>query len=210
MIYAYDKVYLNNVQRLMGAMFQYVVYDCKLSLTEFYERFLESTYSDKIAYGDILTLTGKTGAEIAIEVMEINNNDIVYSGCYTKKSQEYWAGWALAYYQWYCGKSLKIIQQEVPLEQIIELYNPFHEMDITQFVDKMRDLSQRSRMVSYLKKYRELAGLSQSELSRITDIPVKSIQQYEQRRKDINKAQVETVIKLARALCCNVEDLLEM
>lgn len=51
-------------------------------------------------------------------------------------------------------------------------------MDITQFVDKMRDLSQRSRMVSYLKKYRELAGLSQSEL--------------------------------ARALCCNVEDLLEM
>jgi DNA-binding Xre family transcriptional regulator len=32
---------------------------------------------------------------------------------------------------------------------------------------------------------------------------------YEQREKDINKAQVHIVIKIARALNCNIEDLIE-
>lgn len=70
-------------------------------------------------------------------------------------------------------------------------------MDIMQFVDKMQEISKKRRLVTYLKKYREMSGLSQSELSRITNVPVKTIQQYEQKRKDINKAQVETVVKLA-------------
>ena len=35
------------------------------------------------------------------------------------------------------------------------------------------------------------ARLSQSQLAEETGIPVKTIQQYEQRRKDINKAQAE-------------------
>lgn len=38
---------------------------------------------------------------------------------------------------------------------------------------------------------------------------LRSIQMYEQRRNDINKAQVETLYKLARVLGCNIEDLLE-
>ena len=43
----------------------------------------------------------------------------------------------------------------------------------------------------------------------ISGVPVRSIQQYEQRRKDLNKAAAETVAALARALFCSVEDLLE-
>lgn len=56
---------------------------------------------------------------------------------------------------------------------------------------------------------RTLAGLSQSELAGQADVPVRTIQQYEQRQKDINKAQAETLLRLARALNCNVEDLME-
>ena len=41
-------------------------------------------------------------------------------------------------------------------------------------------------------------------------IAIKTIQQYEQGRKDINKAQAEYVIKLAQVLCCNPVDLLEI
>jgi hypothetical protein len=32
---------------------------------------------------------------------------------------------------------------------------------------------------------------------------------YEQRQKDINKAQVQTVMRMARVLGCRMEDLLE-
>ena len=41
------------------------------------------------------------------------------------------------------------------------------------------------------------------------DIPLKTIQQYEQRQKNINKARAEYVIRLSRVLQCEPEDLLE-
>ena len=55
----------------------------------------------------------------------------------------------------------------------------------------------------------EAIGLSQSKLADEAGVSLRSIQMYEQRNKDINKAQALTVVKIARALGCEVEDLLE-
>lgn len=54
------------------------------------------------------------------------------------------------------------------------------------------------------------AGLSQSELAEISDIPVRTIQQYEQKQKNINDAKAENVVKLAKALNTSVEKLMEI
>ena len=89
------------------------------------------------------------------------------------------------------------------------LYTPYHEMDVRQFADKMNELYRAAKPETNLKAMRTLAGLSQSELAGQADVPVRTIQQYEQRQKDINKAQAETLLRLARALNCNVEDLME-
>ncbi|MBR3918457.1 MAG: helix-turn-helix transcriptional regulator [Clostridia bacterium] len=43
----------------------------------------------------------------------------------------------------------------------------------------------------------------------MSDIPVRTIQQYEQNQKNINAAKAETVVKLAKALNCTVEALME-
>lgn len=48
--------------------------------------------------------------------------------------------------------------------------------------------------------------LSQRELAELSGVPVRTIQ-YEQRQKNINKAQY--LVMLARVLCCAVEELLE-
>lgn len=61
-----------------------------------------------------------------------------------------------------------------------------------------------------LKTLRLNAGLSQSELAEISDIPVRTIQQYEQKQKNINAAKAETVAKLAKALNTSVEKLMEI
>ena len=53
-------------------------------------------------------------------------------------------------------------------------------------------------------------GYTQAELAGRCDIPLKTIQQYEQRQKNINKAQAEYIIRLSKALCCEPADLLEM
>ena len=51
--------------------------------------------------------------------------------------------------------------------------------------------------------------MSQSELSQKSGISLRTIQQYEIKAKDINKAATMTLIKLSRVLGCKIEDLLE-
>jgi transcriptional regulator with XRE-family HTH domain len=52
-------------------------------------------------------------------------------------------------------------------------------------------------------------GISQAELSRRSQIPKRTLQQYEQRQKDINKAIAETLFALSKVLGCPMEELLE-
>lgn len=64
-----------------------------------------------------------------------------------------------------------------------------------------------------LKKRREAAGLSQSQLAKKSGIRVRMIQAFEAEaasvHRDINKAAAMTVWKLAEALDCDVIDILE-
>ena len=64
-------------------------------------------------------------------------------------------------------------------------------------------------MMTRLRMYRERMGLSQSELARESGVSVRMIQHYEQRQKDLNKAQTRTVWLLATELHCSMEDLME-
>ena len=52
-------------------------------------------------------------------------------------------------------------------------------------------------------------GLSQKELANMTSIPIRTIQQYEQKQKNINNAQANYVLSLAQALSCSPKDILE-
>lgn len=56
---------------------------------------------------------------------------------------------------------------------------------------------------------RNQRGISQAKLAEDSGVNVRMIQHYEQKNKDINTAQVITIYKLARALNCTVEDLIE-
>lgn len=60
-----------------------------------------------------------------------------------------------------------------------------------------------------LKRIRTVYGCSQAELASLSGVSLRSVQMYEQRHKDINKAGAETVFRPAKALGCTVEDLIE-
>ena len=83
------------------------------------------------------------------------------------------------------------------------------KMDIMQFVERMDEICHDMRRQSRLKAYRTLLGMSQKELADKTEIPVRTIQQYEQKQKNINRAQVDYLIRLSKVLYCEPEDLLE-
>ena len=62
--------------------------------------------------------------------------------------------------------------------------------------------------MSNLKRIRNEKNITQKELSEFSGVNIQMIQKYEQGIKDINKAQAETLYKLAQALECTIEDLL--
>ena len=59
-----------------------------------------------------------------------------------------------------------------------------------------------------LKTIRENKGISQKKLADLSGVNIQMIQHYEQGVRDINKAQAITVLKLAKALECNMENLI--
>lgn len=61
-----------------------------------------------------------------------------------------------------------------------------------------------------LKEIRTQQGLSQSLLSKKANVSLRSLQAYEQDDRDLNKAQAETVYKLAQALDCTIEELIDI
>lgn len=63
-------------------------------------------------------------------------------------------------------------------------------------------------MESRLMKKRVERNLSQAQLAIKSNISVRTIQDYEQGKRKLEKAQAGTVKKLAKALNCTMEELL--
>lgn len=59
-----------------------------------------------------------------------------------------------------------------------------------------------------LKDRRAAKGFSQGDLSKASNISVRSIQHYEHGNRDINGAHLKTLCALADALDCKIIDLL--
>lgn len=60
-----------------------------------------------------------------------------------------------------------------------------------------------------LQEYRIKRELSQAQLSKLTGINLRMIQFYESGFKNINHAHADTILTLAKALNCSMEDLIE-
>lgn len=61
-----------------------------------------------------------------------------------------------------------------------------------------------------LKELREAKGLTQSELAEKAGVPVGHIQKYETGERDLNKAQGIILLKIAQALDCAIEELINI
>lgn len=212
MICAYDKLYLEKARVALGRMLDFAVYELKYDVTIFFDTFIASGVAKKFERGDAGVVVGRSGVELTYEVLErVGSMETRMKAYYSAwKSPEYWAGWALAYYQWKTALSFAEIVRYVPIIRIVALYEPYHEMDIRQFVDKMNELYHEAKGDTNLKILRKRAGYTQKELALLTGIPVRTLQQYEQRQKSINKASVEYMYAISKVLGCEIRELMEV
>lgn len=210
-IHAYREIYLRKAMINLGDMFEFAVGEFGIGGKEFSEMFVVSSASRRLERGEPKLLIGKSGIELAIDVIE-ETTGLTPEVDNTRefgRTPDYWCGWVVCYYQWLRSISYGDIFSFAGYDEISSLYPTLHEADITKFVEVMDDIRSERRPETNLKRIRASYGLSQSELAKASGVSLRSIQMYEQRNKDINKGQSETIWNLASALGCNMEDLLE-
>ena len=211
-MHAYFEDYLETAQRILGDMLDFAVNSYGFDADDFFGMFIVSGVAGQFQNGNPSYVAGKTGCEIVKEVIQKSGLKVeeIEDVMYVDKSPEYWAGWALAFYQWYSTKSFSRIFRAVPIREILRMYPVFHEMDIMKFVDAMNEKIKQFYPETNLKRIRCYAGYSQKELADLSGVSIRQIQLFEQRQRDINKAQALSVAKLRRVLGCRSEDLLEI
>lgn len=211
-MHAYADDYLPYAQRILGDMLDFAVNTCDMDIDQYFGMFLVSEASTQFQQGNPTYVAGKTGCELVKEVIADAGLPLLTQPdeMYLDKSPEYWTGWALAYYQWYTGRTFCKIRKAVSMKGICAMYDVYHEMDISKFVERMNEIWNAYYQETNLKRIRLLAGLSQRELAELSGVSLRRIQLFEQQKSNINHTKAIDIVRLGRALGCKYEELLQI
>ena len=207
--HAYSPLYLSKASRAVGNMLHDAVIGFGMDGEDFLKRFIQSDVAEEIESGNPKYIAGKSGLELFLEVMEKTtgkayDTELIES---YERSPVYWVGWMLTHYQWYSGRTFKSILDTVPYNELLGLYGTLHEADIEKSYEVLDAHFEKSE--SKLKTARKHCGLTQEELAHESGVSLNTIRAYERKGKDINKAQFDIVLRLAKALKCDITELLD-
>ena len=213
MTIAYNELYLDDAMHNLADMVEYAVCDLGFDSDEFFGWFVSSGIASKFEKGNPKYITGMSGVELAEAVL--NKTNVVYiskeASHNIDKGKEYWAGWILAYYQWITGMRFEdMIKNGLSLSTVMSMY-VLHEADESKFVENANEIIARHKESrnTRLQEIRKSRGFTQQQLSDASGVKVRMIQLYEQRQNDLTKARFEVVLSLAKALGCEIEDLID-
>ncbi len=211
MIHAYDNQYLDDAMKCLGEAMDYAANCCQINMDCFLELFIGTSYANQFAAGVPKYVSGLSGTELAMDVLTKSGINMFFPPAQIdyEYSPQYWCGWILAYYQWYTGRNFKEIQKHISMQEIEKLYPTLHEASEKKFVDTVNRMIRKKNPPTRLQAQRKISGYSQRELAEKVGVNLRTLQQYEIRAKDINKAAGSTLLALSKALGCRIEDLLE-
>ena len=239
MMRAYDEACLPLACGCLGRMLDYSVRSLRIDADSVMKLFVASGVSALFGRGDLRMIAGRSGIELAYTVLERSSltYERVPPRHTASISNEYRCGHALAYAQWATGLCFEDVLMRRPASALIadcakerlalleglppdvseadraEALRLFGEEFSRKTAEKLMsgDLyaGQADAYDTRLKDLRTKCGLSQSALAKKSGVPIRTIQQYEQRQKDINKARFEYIMMLASALNCEPSALFE-
>ena len=133
--------------RNLAVMMDCGVHKYGYTIGEFYQKFLSSCVSRQFSQGNPRYLVGMSGAELADLVVQESGGSISdeNDGTYTT-GPEYWAGWALAYYQWLSCRSFAYMHKKgLGISEVLAMYYPLHEADLSKFAAAADDIIVRGK-----------------------------------------------------------------
>lgn len=230
MIHAYDDALRETACDTFGRMLDFAVYSLHMDADNMLSLFAASGTSALFERGDIRTIAGMSGIELAYDVLD--RCGIPYERTPSRHthglSAEYHLGICLAEIQHSLSLSFAEILKDFscrdfltdhsgsrteylsslpinvdPDERIKGLLE-FDKKHATKAAEQYikskleKELGRNTGIL--LKNARIKNGLSQNALAKAANIPLRTLQQYEQGQKDIRKARSEYIISLASVL----------
>ena len=208
---AYTETLLHKVQDRLSDMMDYAVNDIKMEPDVFFQLFATSKFARRIEAGDKILVYGRSGIELAQDVLleKTDRTDFSPSRPNMQRTPAYWAGWIIAYYQWRSEWTFLEISEALPFTTVMQMYKIYHEAPEDRFADAADRIMAEKHPETRLRRIRNAYGCSQSELAKASGVGLRSIQLYEQRKKNINHAEAWHLKSLAQVLGCSIEDLFE-
>lgn len=203
-----DRLVITAIE-LMAEMFEYSKCYLHDECDEFFDMLNNTYLSDRLYELDIIHIYGKSSIDIVYDIYMANNTKIkTYDKKkFLKSAKYYWLGIVIASYCYGKKISFKEFGQRIKPSQILKMYNIMHEaphMKVIEAIDKILYGQE-----SVLKIIRQSKNISQNELSILSGVSLRSIQMYEQKKKNISKASFEIVKRLANSLSIEPEELYE-
>ncbi|MDY4651512.1 MAG: helix-turn-helix transcriptional regulator, partial [Atopobiaceae bacterium] len=156
---------------------------------------------------------GGSAIELVLDVNEDASIDTLLMNEKRLSKQETgrlrWEAELLCRYQWETGLPFPAVFRTLSPERLHALHADHAELSPEELMQKISVSAMQEESATNLARMRRARGLSQTGLAQKSGVSLRSIQQYEQRKKDISHAQARSVLSLAKALGCTMEELLE-
>lgn len=208
MIHAYSELYIEGVMIKLGDMLEYACIDGEYDIDAFWQLFLRSRVSIGIENGNPKYIAGMSGVELAQIVMEEvdYNTDFPEPSWNSNRSDIYWCGWVLAYYQWYCALSFKIISEKLTLRMLRKMYGTLHEADIHKCIDVLDNMA-IINVRHTVREWRQIRNWTQNELAQRAKVDISQIQRLEYGERKLENMTLKAALNIANALGVRIEQI---
>ena len=210
---AYDKKELPQVISKLGKAFEFAEKCLPEGAAGFYRRFANSSVAATCTGPDAHPEIGGSAIELVLDVNEDASIDTLLMNEKRLSKQETrrlrWEAELLCRYQWETGLPFPAVFRTLSPERLRALHADYAELPPAEVVQRISVPETHESTTTSLARIRRERGLSQAGLAKASGVTLRSIQQYEQRKKDISHAQARSVLALAQALSCTMEELLE-
>ena len=180
MIHAYDEMYVEGAMIRIGDMLEYACLDCGYDPDGFWRMFLQSKVAHRFEIGDVSLVAGKSGPELAYMVISTidHQEELPKPSWREDRSDLYWSGWVLPYYQWYTANPFSMIWKSVSIRMLQKMYPTYHEADIEKTVATLSEMIKPVKKTS-ISDLRLVRGMTQQQLAKRAHISISQLQRLE-------------------------------
>ena len=205
---AYNSSYINSAMTCLGEMMDYGVNNCGIEPSKFFETFIGLGYATAFESGNPKYVVGMSGNELAQRVIDEGK---LTTNPFSNKEYPciYWCGWILAYYQWNTAMPFRDIIACLGWDYLMKSYPALHTASEDKAVSTFSKIIKKAQKTTRIQAARLNYGYSQSQLAKASEINLRTLQEYENKRRDINRASGDVLRRLSRALSCSIEDIME-